>query len=160
MNEQSLLANLRDIQGLDTPPWWYMDISWGLWLLLSLGVLGISVWRYYQKQQLKNDWQSNAEQQLQQLQRNLPRLSDKETVSQLSELLRRIAMARFGREECAGLWGDKWLEWLTRHDPHRFDWNKQGQILLNVPYQERDGTMQRKHFLLLLNAVRAWIKVL
>jgi len=39
--------------------------------------------------------------------------------AELSELLRRIAIARCGREACAGLAGTAWLDWLSANDPAR-----------------------------------------
>ena len=53
---------------------------------------------------------------------------------ELSELLRRVAMARLGREACAGLVGEAWLAWLAEQDPKGFDWRTRGRPLLDAPY--------------------------
>jgi len=51
-----------------------------------------------------------------------------------SKLLRRIAVARIGREEAAGLTGEEWLEWLEQQDPEEFPWTREGKALITVPY--------------------------
>ena len=53
---------------------------------------------------------------------------------ELSELLRRIAIARLGRAHVAGLSGESWLTWLQQHDPAGFDWPRFGKPLLTLPY--------------------------
>jgi hypothetical protein len=58
----------------------------------------------------------------------------KTLAGELSELLRRIAMARLGRPACAGLTGADWLDWLAAHDPNGFPWHERGRVLLVAPY--------------------------
>ena len=55
-------------------------------------------------------------------------------LAELSELLKRIAMARHGRVACAGLQGQAWLDWLSAQDPNGFDWRQHGQPLIHAPY--------------------------
>ena len=52
----------------------------------------------------------------------------------LAELLKRIAMALYGRSACAGLHGQAWLDWLSAKDPKGFDWSREAQILIRAPY--------------------------
>ena len=75
---------------------------------------------------------------------------------ELSELLRRIAMARHGRSACAGLSGADWLDWLSVHDPNGFPWHETGRLLLTAPYapSPRGGVGQ---LLRLIDAVESWV---
>jgi hypothetical protein len=71
---------------------------------------------------------------------------------ELSELLRRIAMARFGRRDCAGLSGEAWLDWLSEKDPSGFDWATQGQVLLRLPYAPEGDAEDAKAVRVLIDA--------
>ncbi|MBE9561982.1 MAG: DUF4381 domain-containing protein, partial [Proteobacteria bacterium] len=75
----------------------------------------------------------------------------------LSILLRRIAVQIYGREACAGLSGEKWLDWLTKNDPQGFDWNKSGKILIEIPYMPPDAVIEEQKLDLIYRAIRAWI---
>ena len=75
---------------------------------------------------------------------------------ELSELLRRIAMARCGREACAGLSGEAWLDWLSQNDPRRFDWRARGRLLLELPYRPPDDTDYGAQMHELVDAALAW----
>jgi hypothetical protein len=85
-------------------------------------------------------------------------MSTKEIAGELSELMRRIAMARFGRPACAGLSGEEWLEWLARNDPAGFDWSGRAHLMLELPYAPpgRAGA-ERPLFNLLIDAALAWV---
>ena len=43
-------------------------------------------------------------------------------------------MARCGREACASLSGNAWLNWLQQHDPQDFDWPNKASLLASAPY--------------------------
>ena len=62
---------------------------------------------------------------------------------ELSELLRRIAIARLGRARAAGLSGERWLAWLQEHDPAGFAWTQLGQPLLTLPYAPPGSSQDR-----------------
>jgi hypothetical protein len=82
----------------------------------------------------------------------------KPVAAELSELLRRIAMARHGRAACAGLHGSDWLAWLTANDPQGFDWQHEGQSLLKAPYaQPAAANTQREAIRKLLDAAMEWV---
>jgi hypothetical protein len=76
---------------------------------------------------------------------------------QLSELLRRIAMARSGRREAAGITGDAWLLWLEEHDASGFDWRTRGQVLLVAPYMPPAMTVQKDELGKLIRAAVRWV---
>lgn len=145
---------LRDIHGLDAIPFWPLAGGWwwagGLTLLALLGL-----WLLWQR---VSYWRLEVYWRLWWLKRHWRRLPPKQLASELSELLRRVALARFGRRACAGLSGDIWLDWLKRHDPRGFDWPKHGQLLLNLAYAPPEtAARSSRPLLLLLRATRAWV---
>jgi len=75
----------------------------------------------------------------------------------LSELLRRIAMARSGRRVAAGLTGENWLHWLEEMDASGFEWEKRGQVLLKAPYMPPSMEVERKEVAALIRAATRWI---
>lgn len=139
--EPSLQA-LRDIRDLPPFPWWPPAFGW--WLLaLGLIALGALIWRWRLPLSLAiplpgitlGTWRWEAAQVLRDLRRRLTHGDDpKALAGELSELMRRIAMARFGRPACAGLTGNDWLSWLAKHDPNGFAWDERGRILIDAPY--------------------------
>lgn len=139
---QEIAIQLRDIHGLDPVSWWPPAPGW--WLLagsaLLLFLLG---WRWRASLRLRippipvlriGSWRWDAARQLRALRHRAPTQDPKVTASDLSELLRRVAMARLGRDACAGLVGGDWLDWLADQDPHGFDWRTKGRPLLDAPY--------------------------
>ena len=153
-----LVQELRDIRGLDPTPWWPPAPGWWLVLLAAL-VLGAAVllavrwWR----DRIPGSWQADARRQLRALEDRL-RWSDARTAAaELSELLRRVAMARFGRRACAGLVGEAWLEWLERHDPQGFPWRREGRALIELPYARPRQRAAGERLEPLLKATRGWV---
>ncbi len=125
---------LRDIRGLDPIGWWPPAPGWWLIAGFMLLLIAASVWLWRLGPYPLRTWRWDAWRKLRRLRLNMDSMAPKEVVSEFSELLRRIAIARFGRRTCAGLVGEAWLEWLTQHDPTGFDWNTKGRILLDLPY--------------------------
>lgn len=162
MDPQNLVERLRDIRGLDPIPWWPPGPGW--WLVaIGLGLLTLLVlkWRPVAttKRELRlRSWQRSAMRQLRALRRRIGTAPAKELTGELSELLRRVAMARCGRESCAGLSGRAWLSWLRDHDPAGFDWTGHADVLIHAPYAPpgtaiSDATLQR-----LIDAALVWTR--
>jgi len=93
MDMSDPLAQLLDIEGIDPVGWWPLAVGW--WLVLGvlvvcvLGVVFFVRWR----RQLRRRWQFEAG----------VALDEVVSVVGLSVLVRRVAMCRFSRAECAGL---------------------------------------------------------
>lgn len=155
---------LRDIHGIDSVPWWPPAPGW--WVLaaavLALLVL-VRVWQTRRPWRLRlpdlviGGWRSAAARELRQLRRRADEQPPKQTAGELSELLRRVAMARCGRSACAGLTGPDWLRWLGTHDPNGFDWEHQGSALLSAPYSPATSPAHRSELKALIEASEAWI---
>jgi len=156
---------LRDIEAALGNPWWPLAPGW--WLLLAaLALLVLVLWRFDLVWRLRvpiplvtlGSWRWDAGRELRQLRRDATDASAKDTATDLSELLRRIAMARHGRGACAGLHGADWLGWLAEHDPKGFDWRDQGRLLLAAPYAPPARTEAELNTLLrLIDAAMDWV---
>jgi hypothetical protein len=149
---------LRDIHGLDTvswlplaPGWWYL---FGVVLALLL-LAGIRYWLIYNGPWV--GWRGDARRQLRALKKALAKDDPRQIADQLSELLRRIAMARSGRREAAGITGDAWLLWLEEHDDSGFDWQTRGRILLVAPYMPPAMAVQKDELARLIRAALRWV---
>ncbi len=130
-----ILSQLRDIRGLDPVSWWPPAAGW--WLVAgAVLLLLVLAWRYRASLRLRippipvlriGNWRWDAGRQLRDLRQRAAAQDAKQTAVELSELLRRVAMARLGRESCAGLVGESWLAWLAERDPKGFDWLTRGR---------------------------------
>jgi hypothetical protein len=149
---------LRDIHGLDGVPWWPPAPGW--WYVLgAIALIPVLIaagyWLTYHGPWL--GWRSDARRKLAALRRALPKGSPREVAGELSELLRRIAMARSGRRTAAGLTGETWLNWLAEMDTSGFDWEERGQLLLKAPYMPPTIEVERREVAALIRAATRWI---
>lgn len=162
------LGPLRDIRGIEGVPWWPLADGW--WMLLGVLVLvGFAAWHWQSFLRLRvpipfvtiGSWRWDAAAALRDLRRRARAgQAAKSTAGELSELLRRIAMARLGRSACAGLVGEGWLEWLAENDPKGYPWRERGRALLEAPYAPpvRVGDPGQPIPLLeLIDAAYAWV---
>lgn len=158
------MPQLRDIHDIQSVPWWPLAPGW--WLLgLALLLFAFAVWHWRAALSLRlpipglalGTWRWGAFGALRDLQRRARAGQDaRTTAGELSELLRRIAMARFGRPACAGLTGNDWLDWLEAHDPHGFPWRERGRMLLDAPYAPF-SQIDEAQLRALIDAVASWV---
>jgi hypothetical protein len=153
-----LASQLRDIRGLDAIPWWPPGPGW--WLLAGLALV-LAVNLYYLVRHLRRyplgSWHRSAWRELHRLRQQANDMPAAQLASALSELMRRIAIARIGRAQTAALTGERWLGVLQQHDPAGFDWKQRGKPLLTLPYAPPEAQEQgREQLLVLLDAAFAW----
>lgn len=153
----SLLEQLNDIEGIDAISRWPLAIGW--WIVIAIGILVVGAMICFAAYRIafKRSWKNDTLQKLALLEKNLSDTTARETAIILSEYLRRIALKRFSRKECAALMGNSWLKWLSLHDAKNFDWEKKGALLIEVPYaplSSRPSTTQVKE---LIQATRSWV---
>jgi len=157
------IDQLRDIRGLDPLSWWPPAFGWWLVILVALVVLLALpfLWRYalgWWRRRVSGDWRGDAWRQLHALRDRL-RWGDQRTVAaDLSELLRRIAIARMGRRACAGLIDEEWLMWLEAHDPNGFTWRREGRILNDLPYAPPGARVSASSLEPLVAAAEEWTR--
>lgn len=154
-----MAMRLRDIQGLDQIPWWPLATGWWLLALLVLLLLFalVSLLRNLRRYPA-GSWRRHAWKQLRNLRQQAYRMPAQQLAGELSELLRRIAIARLGRKRAAGLSGERWLHWLQQHDPSGFAWSQHGRPLLTLPYAPpNDSEDNGKQLLPLIDAALLWV---
>ena len=149
---------LHDIHDLDAIPWWPPAPGW--WVVLGvLGLValffGIRYWLRYSG--LMPGWRNDARRQLRVLQQALRKQEPRDVVGNLSILLRRVALARGGRRQVAGLSGELWLAWLEQNDTTGFRWTSRGKLLLQAPYMPPATPVERKEVARLVVAARRWV---
>ncbi len=100
---------LRDIHLPPEISWWPPAIGW--WLLML--TIPLAIWFCYWLYKLitKKTAIKSAKKQLLQLKQN-QQLDNAKKLAQLSMLIRRVAISTANRNECAGLIGQQWLEFL------------------------------------------------
>jgi hypothetical protein len=156
---------LRDIKGLDTISWWPLAPGW--WLLIATSliliiliiIMGIHYGRRLAQRNSKiigKNWREVAMNEW--LAQHPKQASPREQIAFLSILLRRVAIQRHGRETCAGLTGERWLAWLTEHDPLGFNWAQSGRIIIELPYMPPDSLIDNNQVEVLYRTVAAWIE--
>ncbi len=157
-NATALLAQLRDIRGLDKIGAWPPGPGW--WIVLALILCGLVF--AVRKYRHARSWKGDALRTLQALEDNLDGANARASAAELAALLRRIAITRFSRREAASLTGERWLEWLKQNDPRGFDWPQKGRLLIDAPYAPPHGSQSRPilpdHVKNLAEAARAWVK--
>lgn len=154
----SLLEQLHDIEGLDNISWWPLAAGW--WVLIGIGIFlgALLVWYAAKWIAFTRSWKNDSLKKLAALEKNLSDATARETLIALSEYLRRIALRRFPRKECAGLSGEAWLKWLAEKDPKKFDWEKRGVLLIDVPYSPANSGLPAREIKELIQAVRYWVR--
>ncbi|CAK0744355.1 hypothetical protein CCP4SC76_1490007 [Gammaproteobacteria bacterium] len=119
---------------------------------------GLVVWLAWYYLPTFRNWRRDARRHLAALRQRARSQPVQKTASELSELLRRVAMARLGRASCASLTGSAWLKWLENHDPQGFSWTRRGTALLDLPYAPPDQAGHLADLLVLIDATQHWIR--
>ena len=149
---------LRDIHDLDAVPW--LPLAPGWWWVIGIIVLvlvfaGIRYLIRYSG--LMPGWRGEARRQLRDLKRALRKGDPRDVAGRLSILLRRIAIARSGRDQAAGLAGEAWLAWLEQDDRNGFKWSQGAVVLLQAPYMPPEITVKRNEVMRLIIAAMHWV---
>jgi len=139
---------LRDIHLPDPVSWWPPALGW--WLVVGLALLLVVVAAWWWRRWLGGRYRRLA---LRELER-LGQLPLSEQPAALSLLLRQAALCHFPRPDCAGLYGEAWLEFLDRSFKDQPFSQGVGRCLLDAPY--RPGSPVDSHELLSL--CRRWLK--
>lgn len=113
-HNQNPLAALKDIHLPPAPGWWPPAPGWWLLIIVLSALLGYLLYRWWQRQRFRRPIKLAL--------RELSRLDvhsrdpeiQRQTLQELSALLRRFCLVFFPREEVAGLCGQEWLEFLSR----------------------------------------------
>ena len=151
------LRQMRDLHPPDAITWWPPALGWWLLVAVLLGMLGMLLFSWWWRRKRARDWRVDGRYRLRQLARGMNENDPRNVVSELSSLLRRVAMARYGRAACAGLSGEPWLQWLSEHDPAGFDWQEKGRVLLELPYLPPGSGVDNHDLRRMVAAARKWV---
>jgi len=146
-----------NIASLENLSWWPFAPFWLLVLLALILLTSLIVGRliYRRRKKPSHEWQQKSQQKWLALRPiNAP---PREQITFLSILLRRVAIQYYGREACAGLSGEKWLAWLTKHDPQGFDWTQSGRLLIESPNMPPDAPIDESQVDIIVQAVCSWM---
>ncbi|EIJ42703.1 hypothetical protein BegalDRAFT_1829 [Beggiatoa alba B18LD] len=159
------MDELRDIRGLSEISWFPLANGWLIVLSLIAIICFILIYRMIRRYRQHQRWQWSAYQiwqQLNPLTVNNPQQLQT-NLQTLNILLKRVAIQRYGRAECAGLTGQAWLVWLTIHDPKGFNWQTDGNLLQSQLYASPEQCQQlleyKSEITAIYHAVGAWIEV-
>ncbi len=133
-NAPDPLHELRDVHLPDPISWWPPAFGWWMIVVALLVVAGLVLWAWVYRQRTRP--RRLALSQLQEVKQQFAAHSDEQqTMTLLSDLLRRVAIAVFPRSRVAGLSGQSWLQFLDRTG-HTTQFSEgPGRCLLSAPYQ-------------------------
>ncbi len=111
MQANDPLSALRDIHLPEPVPFWPLAIGW--WVLFGLLALAIAGAWFYRRQRLRS-LKLAALRELATLREHFESSGDVQALAlELSDLLRRVALARFPRHEVASLHGEPWARFVS-----------------------------------------------
>ncbi len=155
---EEMLKQLHDIEGVDKVSWWPLAVGWWFLIIAAVILFTLAVVLLIYWISFKRSWKCDTLNKLSQLEKNLSELTARQTAIDLSEYLRRIALKRFSRKECAGLVGLQWLQWLKSNDAKKFDWETKGKLLTDVPYSPQDSRVSLQEIKNLIQAAKDWVR--
>ncbi len=130
MNTSPLAGiDLHDILAAPLPAFWPPAPGWWVLMVLVLSVLVVSVWQGLRRVRLRR----RRARILGELD-GLTTRSPDQVVTQVSMLLRRVALMRFTRHEVAPLSGNAWLAFLDRTGGDGAFTQGAGSVLATAPY--------------------------
>ncbi|MCZ6800066.1 MAG: DUF4381 domain-containing protein [Nitrospirae bacterium] len=146
------LEQLRDIHLPDPVSWWPPAPGWWILGVLTLGVIAACIWWYRNPtvrayRVARNEFIHLREQ-------HLAAQDDVTLVKDLSVLLRRYALAVFGRQRVASLIGKSWMIFLNETGKTLGFTEGAGKVLQTVPYGGHDPVEAQA----LLTLVEQWMK--
>ena len=128
------LAQLRDIHLPNPVGWWPLAVGWYLLATLAcVAMMGLVFFTY--RHYKNNRFKRKALDLLDSYQRAyLNQPNSQLSCAQLSELLKRVALVYYPREQVASLQGQAWLDFLNQTSSGE-DFNQIRDLLLESPYQ-------------------------
>lgn len=154
-----MLGKLQDIDGVDSVDWLPLAPGWwALIIIITLLLIKLLI-SFLRKRAYRQTWQYKILEELEQMQKRLSPPVAQDVTIKLSEIIRRLAMYKYSRIECAGLEGVAWLSWLRQHDHYKFDWEKHGKLLIESVYAApNDGNkILLKELSRLIEATKKWV---
>lgn len=157
--QQLLLSELRDVRTVHVVSAFPLAMGWWLLIIFAIFLIFVFIYMLYQRSLYHKSWKFNLESEIDEISQNIKNRSLKDIISYINEVLKRIAIHYYGRNETASLQGEDWLKWLSARDPNGFNWVKRGNILVNLPYMpENKISVHKRDVLQILRAIKPWLK--
>ncbi len=138
------LSNLKDIHLPVLPDFWPLATGWYVLSAIILGIFLATylIWKWYQNQPLPYAL------------KELEKVKKEKQIKLLSQLLKRVAMAKYGRKKVAPLDEDSWQEFLLSAAPNVFSVN-QAHLLAYSIYTHKKDVQEES----LYKKSQQWIKI-
>jgi hypothetical protein len=137
-----------------TPSIWPLATGWWVVIILLIATLCFASYKIYRYRQMKQQQDAilNA---LNTLAKTLQRDKSNTALTQMNQLLRRLALMHFPRQQVASLTGKKWLLFLDETGKTNAFSNGAGRILADGPYiTQLPDTIDHQG---LVNAIKQWL---
>lgn len=144
MNSEIDLSGLKDLHYPITPDWW--PLAWG-WYVVLAGILLLAFICVYKK---RSSPIAYANREMKKIQKTAP----EKQLKLLSQLMKRVAMLRYGREAIAPLSEESWQEFLLAADPNLLT-KKQAHSLAYAIYNPNPEIPDKKLF----TSCQKWITI-
>lgn len=151
------LEKLHDIDGIDTISFFPLAIGWWFSCVFVFLLLCVFVFFTIRYVIYKRSWKNDTLKKLKRLEKDLRKENAQETAKRLSEYLKRVALRKYSRSECAHLTGEKWLKWLTAHDPKQYDWEKESHFLGDISYSPATAVISEENVKKAIQAAKQWV---
>jgi hypothetical protein len=136
------IPGFHDIHELDPISYWPLPLSAWVTIVISLLVVALLLAWIWKRMHRPATWQRQLLDKLSEIDTKL-RFENAHLVTlEISNMIRRLAIYKFGRDTCAGLQGKAWLDFLTEKDPKKFHWNETSQFLVSAPYAPVNQTLR------------------
>ncbi len=125
----------------------YLPIALGYWLVIFAILTGVFLFfliKFYQEKKLRK-WQSKAKNELKEI----------KDFSQLYQLIKKIILYKYGREQVANLAQEDLLKFLHSNDPQKFNWQKHQKHFIEIFAPKK--TNDSKDFVEIKKAISKWI---
>lgn len=134
MADGEVLKQLHDIHLPKAIGWWPLAFGWYFLIIATLSLLSILFWISYRRR-IRGRAKREALLLLEHYQQQYLQDQNSQICSKrISELLRRVALVYFPREQVAGLQGKEWIDFLNSSGKGvHFD--EISSYLLALPYQ-------------------------
>lgn len=157
MNTDTILK-LHDIEGLREAGIWPLALGWWPVIFLSLIFIFSIGYIVFSKLKIYFSWKKEVLDCLLKMEKTLNDSNKHEVVTELSELIKRIMVHIYPRNQCAGLEGNEWLLWLEAKDPKNFKWSIKGKMLVDAPYMPSLAFKEPSDKIrVLIKAIKCWV---
>lgn len=141
-----------------TPSIWPLATGWWVIIVLLLTILGFALYKGYRYWKMKQQ-QTILLKTLSKLDNTLQHTHHPHEKSaalvQMNQLLRRLALMHFPRQQVASLTGQQWLAFLDKTGKTTAFSHGAGQVLANAPYTAQlPNTLDHQG---LVKAIRQWL---